>query len=562
MAQRTLGLDVGARSVKAVVVEAAYRGYTVLATARADVEPAAGPDAPALRDRQADALKRLLAEAHLVFDNAVVALPGAPASHVITLPFVDPRRIDQTVGFEVESQIPFDLTEVVWDWQPLGTRDGKTELLVSVVRKEEMASLLAALAGAGVDPRVAAPPAPSYAPLFAAGAVAAAPVRAPMEGEPSPAGDAPAAEAVAESTGAEALLDVGAARTSLCVMAGGACEAARTLPLGSRDVVQRMASLLGTTEDAVWALLGAVARGEAPPEAAAGLADGRAAAARAALAQAAAPLARELRATLRAWRARRGPGAPPLRRLVLAGDLARVPWLADALAAEVDGTVEPLALAGPAAEKIGADEAPGLALALALALRQQAHNPPRINLRRGEFAYTRDFQHVRGKVMRLAAWASLVVLLAIVSSAVKVFALSRQEGLIDKAFCDATQKLVGKCYDDSALAIAVLKGRGTPAAAIPKNSAVDVFAELATRTPHDFALKFDRMEITRDKLHLQGTTDAAENVDKVVTALRGSRCFGDARSGGARKRSGDGKFEFTIDSDLTCDTGEKPAPRT
>src|SRR5690242_2709123 len=161
MAQRTLGLDVGARSVKAVVVEAAYRGYTVLATARADVEPAAGPEAPALRDRQADALKRLLAEAHLVFDNAVVALPGAPASHVITLPFVDPRRIDQTVGFEVESQIPFDLTEVVWDWQPLGTRDGKTELLVSVVRKEEMASLLAALAGAGVDPRVAAPPAPS-----------------------------------------------------------------------------------------------------------------------------------------------------------------------------------------------------------------------------------------------------------------------------------------------------------------------------------------------------------------------------------------------------------------
>ena len=44
-------------------------------------------------------------------------------------------------------------------------------------------------------------------------------------------------------------------------------------------------------------------------------------------------------------------------------------------------------------------------------------------------------------------------------------------------------------------------------------------------------------------------------------ALRASRCFGDARSGGARKRSGDGKFEFTVDSDLTCDTGEKPATR-
>ncbi|MFL5300046.1 MAG: pilus assembly protein PilM, partial [Anaeromyxobacteraceae bacterium] len=209
MAQRTLGLDVGTRSVKAVVVEGAYRGYTVLATARADVEQASGPEAPPLRERQAAAVKRLLAEAHLAFDSAVVALPGAPASQVITLPFVDPRRIDQTVGFEVESQIPFDLAEVVWDWQPLGTREGKTELLVSVVRKEEMGGLLAALAGAGVDPRVAAPPAPSYAPLFAAGAVAATPVRfVPAEGEPPPS-DAPVAPAVAEAPGAEALLDVG-----------------------------------------------------------------------------------------------------------------------------------------------------------------------------------------------------------------------------------------------------------------------------------------------------------------------------------------------------------------
>ena len=44
--------------------------------------------------------------------------------------------------------------------------------------------------------------------------------------------------------------------------------------------------------------------------------------------------------------------------------------------------------------------------------------------------------------------------------------------------------------------------------------------------------------------------------------LQASRCFGDARSGGARKRSSDGKFEFTVDSDLTCDTGEKPAGRS
>jgi len=221
-----------------------------------------------------------------------------------------------------------------------------------------------------------------------------------------------------------------------------------------------------------------------------------------------------------------------------------------------------LALAGPAVERVNPLQAPAFALALALALRgHQGSRAPRLNLRRGDLAFTRDFQHVRGKVMRLASWAALVLLLAVVSSGVKVFALSRQERLLDGALCDATQKLVGKCYENDELAVAALRGKGTAAASIPKNSAVDVFAELSARTPQDFWLKLDRIEITRDKLHLQGVTDAAENVDRIVSSLRGSPCFGDARSGGARKRSTDGKFEFTIDSDLTCDTGEKPVGR-
>ena len=494
MAQRILGLDVGASSVKAVLIESAHRSWTVAAAVRRPVAPPV-EGAPPLRDRQVEAIRGLLQEHSLGFDTAMVALPGPSASHVVTLPFTDPRRIEQTVGFEVEGQIPFDLTEAAWDWQPLQVRDGKTELLVAVVKKEELSGLLAGLAGAGVDPRAVVPPGPAYASLFGTGALAGE-----LAVEP---GEAPASEAV---------LDVGASRASLCVVTGGGCEAARTFAVG------------------------------ATPSAAA--------------------LAREVRATLRAWRARTTPVPRPLRRLLLAGEAARVAGLVEALASEVEGPIEPLSLAGAPAQAVAPEEAPVFGLALALALRgHQGPRGPRLNLRRGELAYTRDFQHVRGKVERLAAWTALVLLLAMVSSGVKVFALSRQEKLLDAALCDATTKLVGKCYVNDELAISALRGKGTAAAAIPRMSAVDIFTELSVRTPQDVPLRFDRIEITRDKLHLQGTTDAAENVDRIVSALRGSRCFGDARSGGARKRSSDGKFEFTVDSELTCDTGEKPAAR-
>jgi general secretion pathway protein L len=88
-------------------------------------------------------------------------------------------------------------------------------------------------------------------------------------------------------------------------------------------------------------------------------------------------------------------------------------------------------------------------------------------------------------------------------------------------------------------------------------SASGVLAELAARTP-SVPLRFDRIEIGREKLHLQGTTDAAENVDRIVSALRASRCFAGARSGGARRRGSEAKFEFTIDADITCEGA--PAP--
>ncbi len=545
MAHKILGLDIGATAVKGVLLDSAFRGYSIEDAAAVAVPPGEEP----LRERQMTALRQLLGRGWSV-DTAVVAFPGTTsASHLVTLPFSDPKRIEQTIPFEVEEQIPFDLAEVSWDWQLLGTRAGKTDLYVGVVHKEELAGLLAALAGAGVDPRAVVPAAPAYASLYGAGALAG-------EAAPEPGGEP-----------VEVVLDIGQERVSVCIASGGWCEGARSFAGGGGHLARGLARELGVSEAqaalllapqgapsgsglAAFHALASEGSGAAVSAELAALgADPRAAAA---LRRGLVPLARELRATLKAWEARAG--GREVRRLLLAGQAARVPGLAELLAPEVAAPVEPVTLAGPAAERIPAAEAPGLALALALALRgHQGSRAPRLNLRRGDLAYTRDFQHLRGKVARLGMYAGLVLLLALVSAGVKVFALARQEALLDRALCDVTQKVVGRCFDDFSVAESVLKGRGTPGAAIPRVSAADVLGELAARTPPEVALRFDRIEVTRDKLHLVGTTDAAENVDRIVASLRGSRCFAEARSGGARRRSSDGKFEFTIDSDLACE---------
>src|SRR6266540_1691307 len=561
MAQRILGLDLGASAVKAVLVESAFRGFEIVDTARAPLEPSpplppspqGGEGGVAWRQvaaRYGAAVRGLIEARGWRFDSAVVAFPGTGGStSVVTLPFTDPRRIEQTIGFEVEGQIPFDLADVAWDWQPLGARDGKTELLVAVVRKEELAALLAALGEAGVDPRAIVPPGPAYAALGLAGALAApappaSPV-APADGTTS----AVAPGAAATPAPAEAIVDVGQERTSVTMVAAGTCEAARTFAFGVGHLARALARELGLSEAEGTALVAAEAGGPAPPPAPAEKAAGPRAAD--ALRRALVPLVRELRATLRAWRARAG--QRPVVRLVLAGEVARLAGLPEVLAPEVDGPVAPLALASPAFDRIPAAEAPGLALALALALRGHlGSRAGRLNLRRGELAFTRDFEHVKGKVARLGAYAALIAVLAILSAGVKVFALSRQEASLDRALCDAETKIIGRCFSNFEEAQAVLRGRGTVGAALPRVSAVDLFAELSEKVPEGVPVRLERIEITKDKLHLQGTTDAAENVDKIAASLKGSRCFADARSGGARRRGTDGKFEFSIDASLTC----------
>jgi general secretion pathway protein L len=530
MAQAIMGLDLGARAVKAVLLESAYRSFKVIDHAEAALE-AAAEGGPTLRERQTAALERLLQERGWRPDGCVAAVPGAwVASHQISLPFADPRRIEQTIGFEVEGQIPYELAEAAWDWQVVGERTAGADLWVGVAPKAELTALLAQLARLGLDPRAVVPAPTALAALLGPGILAGEPLAADGEG--------PAIEG---------LIDLGEERTLVCLAAAGRLEAARTLPFGAGGLARALAAEL-TLSPAEAALLLAADAGGAPVDGKLAELAGRPGTAEA-LRRALVPLVRELRATLRAWRTRVGPRR--VARLRLAGGLARLAGLPELLAAEVDGPVVPLELGS--STQLPEAQAPGLALALAAALR--GHLGPRagrLNLRRGDTAYTRDFEHLRGKLGRLAAGAALVLLLAVVSSGVKAFALSRQEQALDRVLCDAQTRILGKCYPNYEEALSVLRGRGVPGAAIPKGSAIEVLADLSMRIPEGVTLRYDRIEISDRKLHLQGSTDTAENVDQIVTALHASRCFADARPQGVRKRTSDGKFEFTVDSALAC----------
>ena len=485
---RIVGLDVGVDRVRVVALESGFRGFSLLEARSVPL-----PDGGTPGERLKAALSQLPRSPD---DTIAVALPGTQvASHVVTLPFTDARRIEQVLPAEVEGAIPFDLDEVVWDHAVLSQANGRTEVLVGVVRKSALQQTLAQLSEAGIDPRVV-----TFAPLALAmpaerGMVARDGVRP-------------------DSGAAEAVLDAGPDRADFCLLEGDRPVLARSVSSAGRAAWEAAR----TDERSLDRLL--------------------------------APMARDVKISLRM----RGKAAA-VARVLIAGDLATLPEAAAKLSAQLGVPVEPIELKGQAAQVTdgsGAD----YALALGLALRAQQPRG-RLNFRKGEFAFTRDLSQVRGHLAKLGIAAAVLLVLGIVLGIARVASLSRQERDYDDALCAATRKTVGTCMTDYRQAVAALSGGRSKAAGIPRVSAADVLAELLAHLPDDAMPTLEDVDLNTTSIRLRGTADSFGKVDQILAALKKDRCFGEIKQPRTEKQRESEKVLFSIDFAYTC-SGEQP----
>ena len=110
MMKSVLGLDVGSHSVKAVELRQTFRG---LEPVQMRVHPRADPDAP-----ESESLRRFVRMHNLPTEHIACAIPGDRLStRRLEFPFRDRKKLLQAVPFEMEGQIPFDLDDVVVDWE-------------------------------------------------------------------------------------------------------------------------------------------------------------------------------------------------------------------------------------------------------------------------------------------------------------------------------------------------------------------------------------------------------------------------------------------------------------
>ena len=498
---RILGLDVSADSLRLVALESGFRGFTVV-EAREVALPEGG--LPAERLKAGLGLLGLSASDDVV----CVALPAAQvASHLFTLPFADPRRIEQVLPAEVEGAIPFDLAEVVWDHAVLSQVDGKSQVAVAVVKKSVLRELLALLQESGLEPKVI-----TFAPL-ALGALAERRLLAWQGAEQKQAGaEGPAESGGAQDTETVLLLEAGPERANLALLVGDTVVLARTL------------ACPGSLQ---WS-----AAAEDPE----------------ALQRLLAPLVRDLRLTLRARAGLKGQTSPS--RVLLAGPLAALPGAAELLSGDLGWPASPLALAAATPLPPGLDAA-AAALALGLALRTQQ---PRghLNFRKGEFASTKNLSQVRGQLGRLALAAAVLLLLALGLGIARVSSLGSRAKDYDDALCAATKKVLGNCMTDYKMAVSQMSGGGSKAAGIPRSSASDVLSELIAHLPEAAVPLLEDVEVTTGSVRLRGVAESFQQVDQIKEALKTDKCFGEIKPPRVERVKESQKVNFVIDFPYVC----------
>jgi type IV pilus assembly protein PilM len=154
-AKSLVGLDIGSSAVKAVELKPAGRGYRVAAYGSEPLPPDSIVDGAIIDGAAvADAIRRLFESRSIRTRDVAASLSGnAVIVKKITLPTMTEAELAESIYWEAEQYIPFDIQDVNLDYQVLestGSGDkGTMDVLLVAAKKEKIADYTGVIAQAG-----------------------------------------------------------------------------------------------------------------------------------------------------------------------------------------------------------------------------------------------------------------------------------------------------------------------------------------------------------------------------------------------------------------------------
>jgi len=256
MARGTIGLDIGSTAVRAAEVALGGGQPALIRAAQVPLSDGAVANGE-VRDVQAvsAAIRELWQRGGFKVRQATMGVGNQRVVvREVTVPALPPKEMKQSLPFQVQELIPIPLDDAVLDYDVLDEFEQEgarmVRLLVVAAQREMVTNMVEAAVQAKVEP-------------VGVDLVPFALIRAVGQDE--------GLDLDESGFGGEALVDVGADVTNICVHERGVARFVRILPSGGRDVTKAVADSLSISEDEAESLKwgqpvpGAPAPGEVGP---------------------------------------------------------------------------------------------------------------------------------------------------------------------------------------------------------------------------------------------------------------------------------------------------------
>ncbi len=209
------GLDIGTTAIRLVELKGSGKVKALIRYAFVPIDAkTAMSDSKADRQKLAQSLQQLLAQARITTRNVAVGLPSNRVfTTVVDIDRLTPAEIDKTIHFQADSIIPTPVSESKIDWVVLGDSPKdktKLEVLITSVTNEYVENQLEMLESVGLN------------------VIAFEPDAVALSRSVIP----------ADATAPQLVLDIGNKSTDLVVFMNGAPRLSRSIPSGTEAIIK------------------------------------------------------------------------------------------------------------------------------------------------------------------------------------------------------------------------------------------------------------------------------------------------------------------------------------
>jgi general secretion pathway protein L len=477
-----VGIDIGKTHVRAVSISVGYKRLLLGRSEEVAIDSVESLE----RAIQAAAAPLLIGT-----DGLAIAIDGDQCFiQRITLPATAQKQLDDVLPHEIGAQVPIDIDELVFDHRVF-RRDKSSDPLVVMTAAARIDAVRARIEL----------------------------VNAALARQPDRVGSGPLVLAnlasivgVLRGPGPFALVDLGAQRTEVTVLAGGEAVFVRTL---SRGVTGLPAT--------------------------------------------AGALSSELRQTFLAASVAVG---ADLQAAYLVGGGANAPGAAEYLAYEVGVPISPL----PALEIEGVTEEraaslPRFAKALALALGASGRARD-LDLRRGPLEFQRGFGFLKEKLPVLSGLVAAIVISFVFSNWAEMRALDREHEVLISQLAAVSKEVLGEEVTDAEAATeAVTRAQASDEAdPMPTVDAFDVIVELSKIIPMTMTSDIEEFDMQRGKVKVTGVVGSTADAQTIATDIGKHPCVKDAKIAKITQQVGSERQKYVLELDVRCADDSKKKP--